>query len=60
MLKARKRAISELVLVPSDGGCFEVSKGDTLVFSKLECGRFPEDGEIAAILDGQQAPVISG
>ena len=58
--KARKRAISELVLVPSDNGCFEVTKGDTLVFSKLESGRFPEDGEIAAILDGQQAPVVSG
>jgi selenoprotein W-related protein len=41
-----KRDIKSLVLVPSDGGCFEVSVGGQTVFSKLSLGRFPESGEI--------------
>jgi selT/selW/selH-like putative selenoprotein len=58
-LKAYKRDIDSLVLVPSDGGCFEVKKNGTLVFSKLAAGRFPEDGEIKAIFTGKQQPVTS-
>ena len=46
------------MLVPSDGGCFEVSKNGGLVFSKLASGRFPEDGEIGGILSGNKPPVI--
>jgi selT/selW/selH-like putative selenoprotein len=46
------------VLVPSDGGCFEVSKDGRLVFSKLAAGRFPEDGEIRAILSGNKPAVV--
>jgi len=34
-----------------------VKKNDTLVFSKLESGRFPEDGEIKAIFSGNRKPV---
>ncbi len=33
-------------LLPADGGRFEVSVDGTLVFSKLETGRFPENKEI--------------
>jgi len=46
--------------VPSDGGRFEVEKNGKLVFSKLAAGRFPDDGEIEAILTGNKAPVTSG
>ena len=54
-----KSGINSLTLTPSDGGRFEVSKNGALVFSKLECGRFPEDGEVEAILTGNQPPVIA-
>ena len=37
-------------MVPSDGGCFEVSAGGKLLFSKLDLERFPEAGEILKIL----------
>jgi selT/selW/selH-like putative selenoprotein len=47
------------VLVPSDGGCFEVTKNGQLVFSKLAAGRFPEDGEVAAIFTGNRKPVVA-
>jgi selenoprotein W-related protein len=33
-------------LLPGDGGCFEVSVDGTLIFSKLETGRFPENKEV--------------
>lgn len=59
MLKTFKRDIKALTLIPSDGGCFEVQKNDTLVFSKLAAARFPEDGEIKGILAGNRPPVLT-
>jgi len=41
-----KGRIKRLVLVPSDGGRFEVTIDGKLVFSKLKTGRFPEYAEI--------------
>jgi len=41
-----KTKITRLVLIPSDGGRFEVSIDGKPVFSKLETGRFPEYQEI--------------
>jgi selenoprotein W-related protein len=41
-----KDKIKRLILVPSDGGRFEVSIDGKLVFSKLKTGRFPEYSEI--------------
>jgi len=41
-----KDRIQRLVLVPSDGGRFEVSIDGKQVFSKLQTGRFPEYQEI--------------
>ena len=38
--------LKKLVLIPSDGGRFEVSVNGKLIFSKLETGRFPEYPEI--------------
>ncbi len=35
-----------LVLVPGDGGRFEVFVGKDRIYSKLETGRFPEWAEI--------------
>ena len=41
-----KTKIKRLVLIPSDGGRFEVSIDGKLVFSKLETFRFPDYQEI--------------
>jgi selenoprotein W-related protein len=41
-----KDKIKSLVLIPSDGGRFEVSIDGKRVYSKLETGRFPEYQEI--------------
>jgi len=41
-----KRAFSEVRLVPSDGGRFEIRVGEDLVYSKLETGEFPDEDRI--------------
>jgi len=46
IMKQLKGNLSQLVLIPSDGGRFEVSVDSTLVFSKLKTGRFPKWDEI--------------
>ncbi len=46
MLAQHKQDISECVIIPSEGGRFEVSVDGELVFSKLAEGRFPEEEEI--------------
>jgi selenoprotein W-related protein len=46
-----KRAIRQLVLIPSKGGCFEITVGGKLVYSKLQTGRFPDEDEILNALD---------
>lgn len=39
-------------LIPDTGGCFEVSVGDELIYSKLETGVFPEEGPIVEQIGG--------
>ena len=46
-----KRKVRRFVLVPSDGGRFEVSIGGELVYSKLETGVFPEPRDIVKIVE---------
>jgi selenoprotein W-related protein len=46
VMKLLKAKLSQLVLIPSDGGRFEVSIDSKLVYSKLKTGRFPEWDEI--------------
>lgn len=41
----------QTLLVPSEGGMFEVEDKNVVIFSKLETGRFPEEGEVKAILE---------
>jgi selenoprotein W-related protein len=48
LLAQFKQRISALELEPSTGGCFELSVGDELVYSKLQTGRFPDEASIAA------------
>jgi selenoprotein W-related protein len=43
LLPRYKRAISRYVLIPSKGGCFELSVGGKRLYSKLETGSFPDE-----------------
>jgi selenoprotein W-related protein len=42
--------IEAITLVPSDGGRFEVTINDKLVYSKLQTGRHPETGEVVGLI----------
>jgi len=43
--------MKELILVPSGGGCFEVTLNGNLIYSKLETGEFPTTGQITSTLE---------
>jgi selT/selW/selH-like putative selenoprotein len=43
---------AEVALVRSSGGVFDVHLGEELIFSKRRQGRFPDPGEITALLGG--------
>ena len=46
ILDSMKQDLAELVLVPSDGGRFEIEANDTLIYSKLHTGSFPDEDHI--------------
>jgi selenoprotein W-related protein len=37
-----------VTLIPSSGGVFEITFGDSLIYSKKATGQFPEPGDIVA------------
>jgi selT/selW/selH-like putative selenoprotein len=43
LLTTFKQRIGELKLVPSGGGCFELSADGELVYSKLKTKQFPDE-----------------
>jgi selenoprotein W-related protein len=43
LLPRYKQSISRYVMVPSKGGCFELSVGGKRLYSKLETGSFPDE-----------------
>jgi selenoprotein W-related protein len=43
LLSRFKQQIRELKLIPSSGGCFELTVNGQLVYSKLEAGKFPDE-----------------
>lgn len=49
-MKAFEFEIESLTLIPSDGGRFEVTVNDRLIYSKLETNRHTEPGEIASLV----------
>jgi selenoprotein W-related protein len=51
LLERYGNAISELKLIPSGGGVYEVAKNGNLVFSKKKLNRFPEFEEIIQLID---------
>lgn len=38
-----KQKIADLKLVPSGGGCFELTVNGQLLYSKLQTGEFPDE-----------------
>jgi selenoprotein W-related protein len=46
-----KQKITAFELQPSQGGCFEITVNDELVYSKLETGSFPDEAEIVAAVE---------
>jgi selenoprotein W-related protein len=42
-LTTYKQQIRDFKLIPSSGGCFELSVNGELVYSKLDTGKFPDE-----------------
>jgi selenoprotein W-related protein len=47
-----ERGAEEVELVKGTSGVFEITVDGRLAFSKKQLGRFPEDAEIDALLNG--------
>jgi selenoprotein W-related protein len=47
LLSRYKRAITRFVMIPSGGGCFELTVGGTKLYSKLKTGTFPDEDKLA-------------
>jgi selenoprotein W-related protein len=50
LLKNFEPEIESLTLVPSDGGRYEVTVNNQLVYSKLRTGRHAEPGEVTGLV----------
>lgn len=50
-----KQKLAGLTLVPSSGGCFEVTVGGTLIYSKLATHAFPDEATIVAAVRAKLA-----
>jgi selenoprotein W-related protein len=48
VLSQFKQKIAGLELVPSSGGCFEVTVDGQLIYSKLQTGQFPDEEAMIA------------
>lgn len=48
ILSEYKQQIGGLTLVPSGGGCFELSLDGQLIYSKLKTGEFPDEARMVA------------
>lgn len=49
--------IASWTLIPSQGGCFELTINGELVFSKKSLGRHAEPGEVASLIRAKLADV---
>jgi selT/selW/selH-like putative selenoprotein len=50
LLREFEYQIKAIELIPSDGGKFEVTLGDNLVYSKLKKNRHAEPGEVLELM----------
>jgi selenoprotein W-related protein len=49
-LKNYEPEIESITLIPSDGGRFEVTVNDQLIYSKLATGRHADSGEVLKLI----------
>lgn len=50
LLKQYEDKVETITLIPSGGGAFEVKVDDQLIYSKLQTGRHPEEGEVSRLV----------
>jgi len=50
LLRSIEAEIESITLIPSDGGRYEVSVNETLVYSKLHTGRHADPGEVMGLV----------
>ncbi len=50
LLKEFEPQIEAITVIPSDGGRFEVTVNDQLIYSKIQTHRHAEPGEIARLV----------
>jgi selenoprotein W-related protein len=50
LLKEFEHVIESVALIPSDGGRFEVSVNEKLIYSKLQTKRHAEAGEVVGLV----------
>ena len=53
LLDTYKNRLSEVALVPSSGGAFEISVDGESVYSKLATGTFPSERQVLKDLDAK-------
>ena len=46
LLPRFKGEIKRFVMIPSKGGCFELTVGGKKLYSKLQTGRFPDEDQM--------------
>ena len=44
-------------MIPTSGGVFEITVNGSLIFSKNQLGRFPEEGEIVRFIEDLQSVI---
>lgn len=47
LLSQYGQKLEALELIPSGGGCFELTADDELIYSKLKSGLFPDETKLA-------------
>lgn len=50
LLQNFEAEIASITLIPSDGGRYEITVDNTLVYSKLQTGRHAEPGEVVGLV----------
>jgi selenoprotein W-related protein len=53
LLSTFKQQIKDNKLVPSSGGCFELSVDSDLIYSKLKTGKFPDEKAMIDAVGGR-------
>lgn len=53
LLLLYKQRISEFKLIPSSGGCFELSLDGELLFSKLAANKFPDEDWVVDTIEAR-------